>query len=654
MQVVRGVVLAFWLGCAGTSVAAAQQSDQLANASVQVTWQAKGGHLRDVAVTDLATHQRVVLASAFALELAEEGVVRAEDLTLTAAPMVHALPADPNAVRAAERDSGEEMTATLADAAGALRVLYRLQLRAGSGYVRQEVTISAPQHDLAIRRVQLIDVHAAGVRVEGVTAGSPLVAGNFFLGLEHPLAVSRARQDEGSAWLERTLPLQHGQSITYSAVIGVAAPGQLRRGFLAYLERERAHPYRTFLHYNTWLDAPAFQPYDEAFAIDRVRRFGEELSVKRGVTLDSFLFDDGWDNHASLWQFHAGFPQGFTAVRQAAAEFHAAPGVWMSPWGGYSKPRQERIAYGRTQGYEVVRDGYALSGPRYYDAFRDVCLKMIREYGVNQFKFDGTGNADSVFPGSRFDSDFSAMIHLIGELRAAKPDIYINLTTGTDASPFWVLYADSIWRGGEDSDFAGVGTKRQQWITYRDGDVYAHIVQRGPLYPLNSLMLHGILYAQGRPGLEADPGNDFASEVRSYFGSGTQLQELYVTPTLLTAQNWDDLAEAAKWSRRNADVLQDTHWVGGDPNWLQIYGWAAWSPRKAILTLRNPGAQTASITLDAGRVLELPAGAAQVYRAHSPWHQDAAQPSLQLRAGQPHTFTLAPFAVLTLDLEPQR
>ena len=102
--------------------------------------------------------------------------------------------------------------------------------------------------------------------------------------------------------------------------------------------------------------------------------------------------------------------------------------------------------------------GYALSGPKYYAAFRDVCMEMIREYGVNQFKFDGTGNVDSVFPGSRFDSDFSAAIHLIGELRAAKPDIFINLTTGTWPSPFWLMYADSIWRGGDDDSTAGVGT----------------------------------------------------------------------------------------------------------------------------------------------------------------------------------------------------
>ncbi|WP_353065583.1 hypothetical protein RBB77_05995 [Tunturibacter psychrotolerans] len=65
---------------------------------------------------------------------------------------------------------------------------------------------------------------------------------------------------------------------------------------------------------------------------------------------------------------------------------------------------------------------------------------MIDQYNVNQFKFDGTGNADSVFPGSAFDSDFDAAIHLIERLRKKKPTIFVNLTTGTTASPFWLFF----------------------------------------------------------------------------------------------------------------------------------------------------------------------------------------------------------------------
>jgi hypothetical protein len=166
-------------------------------------------------------------------------------------------------------------------------------------------------------------------------------------------------------------------------------------------------------------------------------------------------------------------------------------------------------------------------------------------------------------------------------------------------------------------------------------------------------MLHGIVFAQKAPHLSTDPGEDFANEVHSYFGTGTQLQEMYITPSLLTATDWDVLAEAAKWSRANAATLVDTHWVGGDPRWLEVYGWAAWSKQKAILTLRNPNSKEQTIVIDIGREFELPAGAAERYKAHSPWAEDAGQAPIELEAGKPYTFELAPFQVLTLDAVPE-
>jgi hypothetical protein len=322
----------------------------------------------------------------------------------------------------------------------------------------------------------------------------------------------------------------------------------------------------------------------------------------------------------------------------------------MSPWGGYSKPKQDRLKFGKEAGFEIEQGGFALSGPKYYERFREVCLEMMRKYGINQFKFDGTGNVNRVVAGSKFDSDFDAMIHLIGELREAKPDLYVNLTTGTTASPFWLRYADSIWRGGEDDDFAGVGTRRERWITYRDASTYEQIVAKGPLFPLNSLMLHGIIYAKDDKRLNDDPGGDFANEVRSYFGSGTQLQELYLTPALLNDKDWDVLAESAKWSRANAEVLKDTHWVGGDPGWGQVYGWASWSMKKSVLVLRNPSDKAQGISLDVGTVLELPVGASRSFVAKSPWKEDAAVAGVKLVAGTAHRFELKPFEVVVLEL----
>ena len=403
-------------------------------------------------VKDLVGEKVVKLASPFSILFGDGRVVEAGTIRVVERPAVEDLKAEIGASRAAERVGGKVVKAVLEDEVSGLRVVWRVELRDGSEYVRESVALTALTGDVAMRRIRL--VYAAlgsslpDARVVGTVAGSPVVAGDFFLGFEHPLSLSRVVRGEAIAELERVLSLPKGQTVTYSAVVGVVPHGQLRRGFLTYLERERAHPYRTFLHYNSWYDLGYFTPYDEAGALDRVKVFGTELVRNRGVVLDSFLFDDGWDDHASLWRFNQGFPNGFAPVTAAAKEYGFAPGVWMSPWGGYSKPKQERVKFGEAAGFETVAGGFALSGPKYYERFRDVCLEMMRRYGINQFKFDGTGNVNRVVAGSKFDSDFDAMIHLIGELREAKPDLYVNLTTGTTASPFWLRYADSIWRGG--------------------------------------------------------------------------------------------------------------------------------------------------------------------------------------------------------------
>ncbi len=624
----------------------------LSNAALAVEWNLANGSLEARSFTDRAQKRTLKLAPvAFLLTLEDGTVLRSPDMRVVGeAHALHTM-ADENASQMAARLSGRKVALEMEDKEHGLRANWSAILRDDANYVRQEVTLSATDKDVPISGVRLVDVRAPGMRVVGTVKGSPLVAGNLFFGFEHPLAESKVAGDRGIAQITRQLPLKAGQSVTYSAVMGVTLPGQLRRGFLHYVERERAHPYRTFLHYNSWYDLGYFSKYDELGALKVIEAFGTELVKKRGVTMDSLLFDDGWDDPKTLWHFHAGFPKGFASVKDLAAQYGMAPGVWLSPWGGYGKPRQERLEYGKKQGFETNQGGFALSGPKYYERFREITLEFIRKYGVNQFKIDGTGNADSTIPAAAFDSDFQAAISLIREWRGLKPDIYVNLTTGTYPSPFWLQYADSIWRGGEDHSFLGVGSWRQRWITYRDADTYSGVVMAGPLYPLNAVMLHGLIYAKSAKNLDTDPGGDFGAEVHSYFGTGTQLQEMYVTPSLLTAKDWDTLAEAAHWARGNADVLRDTHWVGGDPAALEVYGWASWSPRKGILVLRNPSDRPQEISLDVRDAFELPAGAALVYRAHSPWKDDAAQAAITLMAGTPYRFQLRPFEVVTLEAE---
>ncbi len=624
----------------------------LKNGLLDATWSCADGKLRGVSFVAATARQRVPLPeNVFTLVFADGKTLNATSMRTSAAPRIEELKPNSEAASREQRFRGKRVVAKLEDPESKLVVMWTAELRDGDNYIRQEVSITAAS-DASIREVRLFDFELPAARVSGTVKGSPVIARNVFLGFEHPLSRCVVREQLVRCSIGRELPLKAGQNIKYSSVIGVSPPGQMRRGFLNYVERERAHPYRPFLHYNSWFDIGFGERYGQAAAVDAIHAFGEELNVQRGVKLDSFLFDDGWDDPRSLWSFASGFPDGFTAVKEAAAKYGAAPGIWLSPWGGYDKAKEERMKYGGEQDFEMNKGGFALSGPKYFARFRDVTLEFIRKYGVNQFKIDGTGNVNSVFPGSEFDSDFHAAISLIGEWRAVKPDIFVNLTTGTYPSPFWLRYADSIWRGGDDSNFAGVGPWREKWITYRDADTYAGVVRKGPLFPLNSLMLHGIIYARQAEHLSDDPAHAFAHEVHDYFGSGTQLQELYITHSLLTDADWDILAEAAKWSRQNAATLADTHWIGGDPAKLQVYGWAAWSPEKGIITLRNPSDRPQTFSLDVGKAFELPPGAPGKFSGHSPWKADAKQGQIPLAAGKAHELRLQPFEVLNLEAVP--
>lgn len=669
----------------------------LENRVLACVWRLADGRLQPDRIVDKLSGRTLPLhgTESFRFLLARSPSPGADIVTPSALrpagpPKLIELKGDPNAQRLAERFAGRQIAVTLASPDGELEVEWRAVLRDGANYVRQHVLIKAKRKPLELRELTLVDLRAPKAEVAGSVDGSPVVAESFFFGYEHPMsrsfvhpAVAPAETDKGKSppasppavvqcRYPYTLTVEPDRPLEHTCVSGVVPQGQLRRGFLYYLERERAQPYRTFLHYNCgyqvgcefWrLQRPGkqeqFEPFvaqQERLWIELIETFGRELVERRGVVLDSFVHDHGWDDVGRVWEFHRGFPRGFSAVRQAAQKYQSALGIWFSPWGGYAG-RRARIEAGQQQGLETNRNGLSLAGPRYYVRFRQACAGMVEQYGVNFFKFDGFGAGNSLPGAGPYVSDVEALLRLFVELRRLKPDLFINPTTGTWPSPFWLLWADAIWRQENDAGFLGKGSDRQQWLTYRDNATYHATVQRGPLYPISSLMLHGIMihklsfinpYDPAARGVSC-AAPDIVAEIRSYFATGTCLQELHIDPSLMSETAWDVLAEAARWSRSNADVLADTHWIGGDPARGEVYGWASWSRRKAILALRNPSDQPARITLDIAKAFELPAGAPLEYLLRSPWQDEAGKPAIRVRGGQPHVFSLQPFEVLVWD-----
>jgi len=577
---------------------------------------------------------------------------------------------DPVAGRLGERSGGWQVSVRLVSAVPSFEVQWRALLRDGANYVRQEITICAQDDPVELVEVVLLEMRVPGAEVAGLVDGSPVVTDTMFFGVEHPASCNQVL-DSGVVRCSYlcNIDVTRAEPLTLSSVIGVAPPGQRRRGFLHYLERERAHPYRPYLHHNNgeqiglsyWTqrgdgpdagEAAEFRASQEQLWRELIEQVGHELVEQRGAHIDAFAHDYEWDDETLVWQFHNGFPNGFKTLIEVAARYQADLGLWFSPWGGYNGKRA-RTECGRAQGLETNQGGLSLAGARHYARFRAACVNLMRDHGVRYYKFDGITGSSSPAGAGEYRSDIEALWQVMGELREKSPQkIFLNPSSGTWASPFWLLRADSIWRGGGDAGIAGAkGSERQQWITYRDSEVHNRVLVNGPLYPISSLMIHGIMINTGCRVKSFDE-KDIIDEIRSFFACGVNLQELYVSPELMTGPAWDALAGAAKWSRTNADVLADTHWVGGDPTKAEVYGWAAWNCRKGILSLRNPSDESATMALDLAGALELPEGAASRYTLHNVWGTRADLDGRTLDAAESLDVNLAPFEVITMELNP--
>lgn len=417
----------------------------------------------------------------------------------------------------------------------------------------------------------------------------------------------------------RNTTLQANQTWHVSAVVGLIAEGQARRSVLCYSERERAVPWRPYPIYVSWYELNIDRNNDITYAtnmnvdqcVDVVNHWKSEFYDKYQESIQAFMWDDGWDEYGT-WAFNKNFPNGFAPIDAVAREMKSGIGAWLGPVGGYGQSGNYRRNYWKNRG------GMQLSNKAYYDVFYNACRSMIENYDFRFFKFDGISSQwSSVGPDEDETGEENAegIISMERALRQLKPDLFINTTVGTWASPFWFNVTDAVWRQENDySEIGNQGSDREKWITYRDRLVYQNFVQNSPLCPINTLMTHGfILSSHGNVSKDMEY-QSVLREMRAAFACGSGMVEIYADYALMNSINggklWQDLAECIQWQREQADVLPDIHWVGGNP-WdgtnANVYGWAAWNGKKAVLTLRNPSTTQKTLRTTLRELLDIPA-----------------------------------------------
>ena len=563
----------------------------------------------------------------FSILLADGREVPASSMNLKSVEELNLTPAE-GAAKGSLKLNGKAIEAhfTFED----LSIVWRAVLRDGSHYLRTEMDINANK-DVAMRGIIAMKYSFNNKfskqlpHVVGNTRGAVIANDKIFAGLETPMGintVASAPTVETSVlqglWSRQTT-LQAGKTWNVGAVVGLIAKDQARRSFLAYSERERAVPWRATPVYISWyelnIDRNNSEDYSENMTInqcvDVIKHWNKDFFKKYKKNVKTFVFDDGWDQYG-LWTFNKNFPNGFKEIDKEARKMGSGIGAWLGPVGGYGQSGTYRRNYWKDKG------GMQLSNPAYYKTFLDACTNMINSYDFRFFKFDGiSAQASAIGPdaGARGDENAEAIINIEREVRKIKPDIFLNTTVGTWASPFWFQFTDAVWRQVADYNVIGnQGSDRERWITYRDHLVYQNFVQNSPLCPINTLMTHGFILSKWGAVSKDMDYEGIVRELRCAFACGSGMVELYNDYELMNKINkgalWKDLAECIDWQEANADVLPDIHWVGGHP-WdgkkANIYGWAAWNGKKAVFTLRNPAAYEQTIKLTLRKALDIPA-----------------------------------------------
>lgn len=604
-------------------------SYQLANKVLKASFINTGGKLYFNGCSELGLQPSTEL---FKVLLGDGKIITASEMKLEDVKMA-TLAENPSAATASLRYAGKALEARFTYEE--LSIVWRAVLRNGSHYLRTEMDIQAAK-DLPMKGIVAMNYLVAknsaytAPEVVGNTRGAILASNHIFAGLETPMGLNSCK-DEGNAthieglW-RRNTTLKAGKTWNISSVVGLVAPKQLRRSFLAYSERERAVAWRPYPVYISWYElnidrnnaqAPSYKGnMTVEQCADVVSHWKTHFYDKYQMAPKAFVWDDGWDQYGT-WAFNPNFPNGFDEPANEAKKMGTGIGAWLGPVGGYGQSGEYRRAYWRSKG------GMQLSNEDYYNFFIRCCTNMIDRYDFRFFKFDGiSAQASAIGPdeGTRGEENAEAIISIERAVRQKRPDIFLNTTVGTWASPFWFRFTDAVWRQEGDYGEAGdQGTDRERWITYRDRLVYQNFIQRSPVCPINTLMTHGFILSRWGAVSKNMDYDGIVREMRCAFACGSGMVELYNDYKLMdeikdnqgnAGALWKDLAECIKWQQEQADVLPDAHWVGGNP-WdgkkANVYGWAAWNGKKSVLTLRNPSTSAQTFTTTLREALDIPA-----------------------------------------------
>ncbi len=506
-----------------------------------------------------------------------------------------------------------------------LEVSYRLD--SAAFYIHRRISIRDTVSKLHfLRRIWALKTALKGrfKVVKNGGFGQPIAladerGGSGFWGLEYPAGQDRISSNGGSIRVEcgEVFGERIGRTWIRShwSVEGLAPNKYVKLWFMKYVKRIRVAPAEPYTLYNTWYDlrSPRFKGLGKDHIMNQtniikiIDLLRKNMIEKHGIRLNAFVLDDGWDKYQSDWKLRKStFPNGLKPIVDDLKKTNTVLGLWLGPIGGYSFSNL-RVDWMKAHGYETVGNELCLGGKNYSQLFKRRVVDFAKDDGVGYYKWDGIqfscSQPDHGHPVGIYSRDaiLDTLINISRAVRKANPKAYLNITSGTWLSPWWVKYANQIWMQGGDFGYADVPSisPRDAAMTYRDLTLYNDFKTYDMWFPIANLMTHGIIKGSlEQLGGKNEPLDRFTNEAVLYFARGVSMWELYVSPGILTSGEWNAISRSILWARNRFPILSNTEMIGGNPGKRQAYGYVHFKGNEGIVAARNPWIKPSALKVD--------------------------------------------------------
>ncbi len=529
--------------------------------------------------------------------------------------------------KTSKRNGAEELTLDFEGWNIPIALTIRYRLAPGDFFLKKQISVRDTSYGFHfLRRVYPVNSKLTGKMnvIKSGGFGQPIALenahGGYFMGLEYPAAQNILEQNRIRCSVEAgkkitAKPIESGWTVL------ALTPKHLQKlWFSRYLQSIRVTPLRPYTLYNSWYDlrsaeypnVPEKNVMNERNVLRIIDLIKTNFVQKNHIHLDAFVLDDGWDVYASDWKLRpVQFPNGFKLIVDRLKTMGTDLGVWFGPTGGYSF-RNKRIDWMGEHGYEVVGKDIGnnyrmlcLAGKNYSQLLKKRTTDFVDRDGVRFFKWDGIqfscSEPDHGHPIGIYSrrAVLDTLIALTKTVRAKHPDVFLNITSGTWLSPWWVQYANQIWMSGGDYGYSDVPSvsRRDAAMTYRDIVLYQDFKVNDFWMPIANLMTHGIIKGNLQKLGAKEPIDKFTNNALLYFARGVSMWELYISPDILSDDEWSAIGQSLRWAKENFDILKHTEMVGGNPGAKETYAYVHFNGGKGIIAARNPFIEKKELTL---------------------------------------------------------